>query len=121
MIKEYIGSIGNRHNLTRYTLSNGVEVVLNEQEEQELFENSQVSSDKIEELEEHIEFLNEEIKGKRDFEEKVEDLEGIVSNLEKDIISLRNQNKVLETKLEKYKETIKSFKAFQEQLSKLKV
>lgn len=100
MIKEYIGSIGNRHNLTKYTLTNGVEVILNEQEEQELFVDTETYNNMF---------------------YTISDLENMVDDLEGDIISLRNQNEVLETKLEKYKETIKSFKEFQEQMSKLKV
>ena len=42
MIKEYMGSFetefGLRHNLTKYTLSSGIEVILNNDELQELFE-----------------------------------------------------------------------------------
>lgn len=44
MIKEYIGSLetefGLRHNLTKYTLSNRVEVILNDDELYELFKGS---------------------------------------------------------------------------------
>ena len=40
MQKEYIGSLGNRHNLTKYTLSNGAEVILNEEELEELYNKS---------------------------------------------------------------------------------
>ena len=46
MIKEYVGSFeteyGLRHNLTKYTLSNGVEVILNEDEMAELFNSSKL-------------------------------------------------------------------------------
>ena len=49
MIKEYIGSVetefGLRHNLTKYTLSNGIEIILNDDELQELFEGSKLSSE----------------------------------------------------------------------------
>lgn len=82
MTKEYIGSLGNRHNLTKYTLSNGVEVILNEQEEEELFEELELNSKYISDLENKVE--------------------------------------VLETKLEKYQEIVKTFKSFQKQLEKVK-
>ena len=46
MTKGYIGSVeteyGLRHNLTKYTLSNGVEVILNEAEMDELFNGSKL-------------------------------------------------------------------------------
>ena len=42
MIKEYVGSFGFRHGLTKYTLSNGVDVILNEDEIKELFKNSKL-------------------------------------------------------------------------------
>ena len=49
MQKEYIGSaetkFGLRHNLTKYTLSNGIEIILNDDELQELFEGSKLSSE----------------------------------------------------------------------------
>ena len=49
MIKEYVGSFetefGLRHNLTKYTLSNGIEIILNDDELQELFEGSKLSSE----------------------------------------------------------------------------
>ena len=49
MTKEYIGSVemeyGLRHNLTKYTLRNGVEIVLNDDEMKELFEGSKLRGD----------------------------------------------------------------------------
>ena len=49
MIKEYIGSVeteyGLRHNLTKYTLSNNVEVILNEDEMAEFFNSSKLRSE----------------------------------------------------------------------------
>lgn len=49
MIKEYIGSLetefGLRHNLTKYTLSNDVEIILNVEEMEELFEGSKLGSE----------------------------------------------------------------------------
>lgn len=49
MIKEYIGSLetefGLRHNLTKYTLRNNVEVILNEVEIEELFKGSKLGSE----------------------------------------------------------------------------
>lgn len=37
MQKEYLGSSESGHNLTKYTLSSGVELILNEEELEELF------------------------------------------------------------------------------------
>ena len=49
MIKEYLGSFetefGLRHNLTKYTLRNGVEIVLNDDEMEELFKGSKLGSE----------------------------------------------------------------------------
>ena len=49
MIKEYVGSFetefGLRHNLTKYTLSNGIEIILNEEEIEELFKGSKLWGD----------------------------------------------------------------------------
>ena len=48
-MKEYIGSVeteyGLRHNLTKYTLRNGVEIVLNDDEMEELFKGSKLGSE----------------------------------------------------------------------------
>ena len=49
MTKEYVGSVetefGLRHNLTKYTLSNNVDVILNEAEMDELFNGSKLGGD----------------------------------------------------------------------------
>ena len=45
MTKEYIGSINTRHNLMKYTLTNNVEVVLNEDEMEELFKGSKLGNE----------------------------------------------------------------------------
>ena len=46
MIKEYVGSFetefGLRHNLTKYILRNGVEVILSDEEMEEFFKNSKL-------------------------------------------------------------------------------
>ena len=48
-MKEYIASVktefGLRHNLTKYTLRNGVEIVLNDDEMEELFKGSKLGSE----------------------------------------------------------------------------
>ena len=45
MIKEYIANFEFRHGLTKYTLSNGVEVILNEDEMEELFKGSKLGKE----------------------------------------------------------------------------
>ena len=45
MTKEYIASLDSRHGLTKYTLSNGVEVILNEDEMEELFKGSKLGKE----------------------------------------------------------------------------
>lgn len=49
MQKEYLASLdtkyGLRHNLTKYTLRNGVEIVLNDDEMEELFKGSKLGSE----------------------------------------------------------------------------
>ena len=45
MTKEYVGSFEFRHNCTKYTLSNGIEIILNEDELQEIFEGSKLGGD----------------------------------------------------------------------------
>ena len=45
MIKEYLGSFEFRHQLTKYTLSNGVEIILNEEEMEELLKGSKLGGD----------------------------------------------------------------------------
>ena len=49
MTEEYVGSFetefGLRHNLTKYTLRNGVEIVLNDDEMEELFKGSKLGGE----------------------------------------------------------------------------
>ena len=45
MIAEYMASLGSRHGLTKYTLPNGVEITLNDDELQELFEGSKLGKE----------------------------------------------------------------------------
>ena len=45
MQKEYVASLDTRHHLTKYTLTNGVEVILNDDEMQELFEGSKLGNE----------------------------------------------------------------------------
>ena len=45
MIKEYIGSVDTRHNLTKYTLTNNVEIILNEDEMEEFFKSSKLGNE----------------------------------------------------------------------------
>lgn len=45
MQKEYVASLNSRHNLTKYILSNGVEIILNEDEMEELFKGSKLGNE----------------------------------------------------------------------------
>ena len=45
MIKEYVGSVETRHNLTKYILSNDVEIILNVEEMEELFNGSKLGNE----------------------------------------------------------------------------
>ena len=45
MIKEYVGSFETKHNCTKYTLSNGIEIILNEGEIEELFKGSKLGNE----------------------------------------------------------------------------
>ena len=45
MQKEYIGSIDTRHNLTKYTLSNNVDIILNVEEMEEVFKGSKLGNE----------------------------------------------------------------------------
>ena len=45
MTTEYIASLNSRHQLTKYTLSNNVEVILSEDEMAELFKGSKLGGD----------------------------------------------------------------------------
>lgn len=113
MIKEYIGSLGNRHNLTKYTLTSGVEVILNEQEEEELFSGSIFREDTIEGLNEKIQDLELDL---NDYSELKDERD----EYEEGYYHYKNRVEVLETKLEKYQDIVKTFKEFQEKLSKVK-
>lgn len=66
MQKEYVGSVetefGLRHNLTKYTLRNGVEVILNEDEMEELFKGSKLGSEV-----ESLKAENEKVTYQRDY------------------------------------------------------
>jgi hypothetical protein len=74
MIKEYVASVetefGLRHNLVKYTLSNGVEVVLSDDELLELFEGSKLWG-KIKILESE----NQKLEYQRDY------YKGLIKNL----------------------------------------
>ena len=45
MQKEYIGSLDTRHNLTKYILNNGIDIILNEDEMEELFKSSKLGNE----------------------------------------------------------------------------
>lgn len=45
MQKEYIGSLDTRHNVTKYILNNGIEVILNDDEMEELFKASKLGNE----------------------------------------------------------------------------
>lgn len=45
MTKEYIGSLDTRHNLTKYILNNGIDIILNEDEIEELFKSSKLGNE----------------------------------------------------------------------------
>ena len=45
MQKEYIGSVDTRHNLTKYTLSNNVDIILNVEEMEEVFKGSKLGNE----------------------------------------------------------------------------
>jgi hypothetical protein len=45
MTKEYLASVETRHNLTKYTLRNGIEIILNEEELAELFKGSKLGKE----------------------------------------------------------------------------
>jgi len=114
MQKEYIGSLGVRHNLTKYTLTNGVEVILNKQEEEELFKDTELFEDTLGDyllLQNDHQYLVEE----------ANELEELLAKSERANEKYQNHIEVLETRLEKYKDIVKTFKDFQEQVSKVKV
>lgn len=45
MTKEYIGSLDTRHHLTKYILNNGIEIILNDEEMEELFKGSKLGNE----------------------------------------------------------------------------
>lgn len=82
MQKEYLASVetefGLRHNLTKYTLSNGIEVILSDEELQELFEGSKLGGE-IEILESE----NMKLEYQRDF------YKGLIKNLNNILTEMR--------------------------------
>ena len=79
MTTEYIGSLGARHNLTKYTLRNGVEVILNDDELQELFEGSKLGNE-IKILESETMKLNYQ---KEHYKGLILDFKSVLSQMEK--------------------------------------
>ena len=83
MTKEYIGSLetefGLRHNLTKYTLRNGVEIVLNDGEMEELFKGSKLGGE--------IEILraeNQKLEYQRDYYKSlIKNFNSILAEMEK--------------------------------------
>ena len=78
MIKEYVATFGFRHGLTKYTLRNGVEVVLNEEEIEELFKGSKLGNE--------IESLragNQKVTYQRDY------YKGLIKNLVSVLIEMK--------------------------------
>ena len=70
MTTEYIASLNSRHQLMKYTLSNGVEVILNEEEMKELFKGSKLGNE-IESLKAE----NQKVTYQRDY------YKGLIKNL----------------------------------------
>jgi len=114
MVKEYIGSVGTRHNLTKYTLSNNVEVNLNDEEVEELIYDTDVYINMLAQIE-HLEADNEA------FEVEIDELRDSLENESYANKSLRDEVEALETRLDNYKEIIRTYKDFQHKLSKVKV
>ena len=110
MTKEYIGSIDTRHSLTKYTLSNGVEIILNEQELEELYFKTDYYKEVLG-LEAQV----------RDLEVYSDNKDSEINELEQQVQELEDKVLTLETKLESYKDTVRLYKEFQERFSKLKV
>ena len=83
MIKEYIGSLetefGLRHNLTKYILSNGVEIILSDDELQELYEGSKLWG-KIKILESENQKLEHQ---KEYFKGLILDFKSVINQMEK--------------------------------------
>ena len=63
MIKEYLGTINNRHNRTKYTLSSNIEVTLTTEEIEELFYNTDLYLDmkaEVISLESEVSYIDSE-------------------------------------------------------------
>lgn len=56
MQKEYIGSLDTRHNLTKYTLNNGIEIILNQDEVEELYKGTDLYNE-VDRLEKEVDKL----------------------------------------------------------------
>ena len=78
MIKEYIGSLETRHNCTKYTLSNGIEIILNEEEMEEFFKGSKLGNE-IESLRAE----NQKVTYQRDY------YKGLIKNLVSVLIEMK--------------------------------
>ena len=79
MIAEYMASLGSRHGLTKYTLPNGVEITLNDDELQELFEGSKLGNE-IKILESENMKLNYQ---KEHYKGLILDFKSVLSQMEK--------------------------------------
>ena len=78
MIKEYVGSFETKHNCTKYTLSNGIEIILNEEEIEELFKGSKLGNE-IESLRAE----NQKVTYQRDY------YKGLIKNLVSVLIEMK--------------------------------
>ena len=83
MIKEYLGSFetefGLRHNLTKYILRNGVEVILSDDEMEELFKDSKLGKE-IESLKAE----NQKLEHQRDYYKSlILDFKSVMNLMEK--------------------------------------
>ena len=83
MIAEYIGSVetefGLRHNLTKYILRNGVEVILSDDEMKELFEDSKLGKE-IQSLKAENQKLEHQ---KENYRGLILDFKSVLSQMEK--------------------------------------
>ena len=82
-MKEYIGSFetefGLRHQLIKYILSNGIEVILNEAEMEELFEGSKLGGEL-----ENLKAENQKVTYQRDYYKGlILDFKSVLSQMEK--------------------------------------
>ena len=92
MQKEYLGTINNRHSLTKYTLSNGIEVTLTTEELEELLLNTDLYLDmraEVISLESDISYMDSEADKLRealDYEEDTNDsLRGEIDALKEEL------------------------------------